>query len=99
MIASLLGIVALIFALAWFARRTGWSAKHRTQAMRVLGTQTLGSHRAALALVQVDDTRLMLGVTATQINVLHVWPAAENVSSAGAHEGAFRAVLHAQQEP
>jgi len=106
MIASLLGVVALILALAWLARRAGWLRGQPAQNLRVLATQTLGGTRAMLALVQVEDARLVLGVTAAQVNVLHVLPGGQAVRQTQdaqhdehpAHGSAFAAVLTAQQK-
>jgi len=104
MIASLLGVVALILALAWLARRTDWLRRQPAQTLRVLGTQALGGTRAMLALVQVEDARLVLGVTATQVNVLHILPGGQGASAQDEHNppaarsDAFAAVLNAQQE-
>lgn len=76
MLASLIAIVALILALAWAARRFTGLRGNAGQAMRLLGTQHLGgAGRAHLALVQVEDARLVLGVTATQVTLLHTLPA------------------------
>jgi len=96
MIASLLAIVALIFALAWIARRTGWLRGHGTRTMRLLGTQSLGSARTTLALVQIEDARLVLGVTATHITLLHTLPASAEKPPADQGE-AFHALLQAQR--
>jgi len=74
MVASLLGILALIFALAWLARRTGWMRASRTQTLCVIATHSLGN-RATLALVQIEDARLVLGVTPAQVSLLHTLPA------------------------
>jgi len=102
MIASLLAIVALIFALAWLARRTGWLRGHNTASMQLLGLQALGNTRATLALVQVADAQLVLGVTATQVTLLHTLDAQTtgrvppgNTQS----DVAFHTMLHTQQEP
>jgi len=75
---SLVGVVALMLALAWVARRTGFGLRARqSQTLKVLSTQSLGQARASLALVEVEGARLLLGVTATQVNVLHTLPASD----------------------
>jgi len=101
MIASLLAIVALIFALAWIARRTGWLRGQSTQTMRLLGTQSLGNARATLALVQIEDTRLVLGVTATHISLLHTLPTevfCDTAKPATDQPAPFHTMLQAQRE-
>ncbi|MER1966530.1 flagellar biosynthetic protein FliO [Castellaniella sp. GW247-6E4] len=80
---SLLLIVGLLLALAWAARRGGWL---RTVAgrggLKVSATQRLGA-RASLAIVEVEDARLVLGVTAQQITLLHTLPPAGADAAAG----------------
>jgi len=77
-LASLAGVVALMLALAWVARRTGFGLRARpSQTVKVLSMQSLGQARASLALVEVEGTRLLLGGTATQVNLLHTLPVAD----------------------
>ncbi|HXE19113.1 MAG TPA: flagellar biosynthetic protein FliO [Castellaniella sp.] len=73
-ILALLFIVGLLLGLAWMARRSGWIRQHinRTD-LKVLGTLRLGA-RSSIALVQVRDARLVVGVTAQQITLLHTLP-------------------------
>jgi len=94
MVGSLAGIVALIFVLAWLARRFGGLHGKPSATLRLIGTQSLGSTRACVALVQVADARLLLGVTATQVTLLHRVP--ENEQPLATSEQ-FAHVLHAQQ--
>jgi len=96
MIASLLAIVALIFALAWLARRMHWLRGRNTQSMQLISTQSLGNTRAMIALVQVEDARLVLGVTATHVTLLHTLPT--NDATPATH-ATFHTMLQAQQEP
>lgn len=72
---ALLFIVGLLLAMAWVARHSGWIRQHinRTD-LKVLGTLRLGA-RASIALVQVRDAQLVVGVTAQQITLLHTLPA------------------------
>ncbi|MGB3289206.1 MAG: flagellar biosynthetic protein FliO [Burkholderiaceae bacterium] len=73
LVISLVFIVALILAFAWITRRAGWLRGAGTQQLKVLGTQSLGA-RAYVTLVEVEDARLVLGVTANQISLLHTLP-------------------------
>jgi len=83
-ILALLFILVLLLALAWVARRGGWSRNPlRAANLRVLGTQSLGA-RCSLAVVQIDETRLVLGVTPQQITLLHTLPAAPDTSAPAA---------------
>lgn len=75
-ILALLFILVLMLALAWVARKGGW-IRHQTRAtnLRVLGSHSLGA-RCAVTVVQIDDTRLVLGVTPQHISLLHTLPPA-----------------------
>lgn|SRR5690554_7404287 len=74
-------IVALVFILmvllagAWAVRRTGLARGAGAQSLRVLASQNLGG-RALVVIVEVEDARLVLGVTAQQVNLLHTLPPA-----------------------
>ncbi|WP_345798242.1 flagellar biosynthetic protein FliO [Castellaniella sp. MT123] len=75
-ILALLFILGLLLALAWAARRGGWlRGPSGASNLRILGTHSLGT-RCSIAVVQIDDTRLVLGVTAQQVTLLHTLPAA-----------------------
>ncbi len=69
---GLLGIVALILGLAWFARRAGATGWARSSDMKVVATLALGT-RERLLVVDVAGTQILLGVTAQTINQLHVF--------------------------
>lgn len=71
---SLVLIVLLLLALAWVARRSKWLRGTSQSGLKVLSMQSLGS-RGALAIVEVQDARLVLGITAQQISLLHTLPA------------------------
>jgi flagellar protein FliO/FliZ len=74
-IVSLVFVIMLILAGAWFTRRAGWLRNGKAPAMRVLGAQSLGG-RAYVAMVEVEGARLVLGVTASQVSLLHTLPPA-----------------------
>ncbi|WP_017525059.1 flagellar biosynthetic protein FliO [Pusillimonas noertemannii] len=76
MVGSLALIVLLILAGAWLMRRAGWLRAGAGQAIRVVGAQSLGA-RSSVAIVQIEDQRLVLGVTPQQITLLHTLPAKE----------------------
>lgn len=69
---SLLLIIGLILALAWFLRRFGQVGSSRQGAMRVVASLALGT-RERLLLVQVGEQQLLLGVTPQQVRTLHVF--------------------------
>ncbi|WP_339615320.1 flagellar biosynthetic protein FliO [uncultured Gilvimarinus sp.] len=69
---GLLGIIALILALAWFAKRAGATGWSRSRDMKVVASLALGT-RERLLVVDVANTQILLGVTAQSINQLHVF--------------------------
>lgn len=69
---GLLGIVALILGLAWFAKRAGATGWSRSSDMKIVATLALGT-RERLLVVDIANTQILLGVTAQNINQLHVF--------------------------
>ena len=90
--ASLTFILALIFVLAWLARRAGWMRSGAQRAIRVVSTQSLGP-RAQLALVDIGGKRLLLGVTSSQITLLDTLPAAEDKDAESETAPSFATLL------
>ena len=74
-IVSLFLILMVILAGAWAVRRSGLGRSGSTQALRVSASQNLGN-RAWVAIVEVDDARLVLGITSQQVSLLHTLPPA-----------------------
>lgn len=69
---ALLFIVMLIMAVSWFIRRFGQGVLANTNNMKIVATMPLGTRERVL-LVEVGGQQILLGVTATQINTLHVF--------------------------
>ncbi|MFS9772532.1 flagellar biosynthetic protein FliO [Enterobacter chuandaensis] len=73
---ALFGIIAFILIAAWLAKRFGVAGKTAsTRGLKVSASTTLGP-RERVVIVDVEDARLVLGVTASTINVLHKLPPA-----------------------
>lgn len=73
---ALFGIIAFILIAARLAKRFGLAGKTAgTRGLKVSASTTLGP-RERVVIVEVDDARLVLGVTASNINVLHKLPPA-----------------------
>lgn len=81
-IVTLIFIVMVIMAAAWAVRRSGLGRSGNAQALRVVASQSLGN-RAWVAIVEVEDARLVVGVTAQQINLLHTLPPGVPPADAG----------------
>lgn len=65
-------IVGLILILGWFLRRFNQGGLFHNSSIKILATLPLGT-RERLAVIDVGGQQLLLGITATQINTLHVF--------------------------
>lgn len=72
---GLLFVLGLLLALAWVLKRAGFTAAQKRGGFyKVLATSSLGP-REKIALIEVGDTWLVVGITAHSINTLHSLPA------------------------
>jgi len=71
---GLILVIALILACAWLARRSGMLPSQRHPLLRQIDHLSLGA-RAGVAVIEVQDTWLIVGVTPGQITTLHTLPA------------------------
>ena len=66
---ALIAIIALILAAAWLVKRLGFAPKRTgVNGLKISASASL------VVVVDVEDARLVLGVTAGQINLLHKLP-------------------------
>ena len=70
---GLLVVILAIVVLAWFARRLNRFSSSADGSMKILGGLTMGT-RERIVLVEVESTRLVLGVSPGRIQALHVMP-------------------------
>ena len=75
--AGLMLVLVTILALAWAARRYGRFSMAGKGMVNLLGGIALGS-RERVVVVQIEDTRLVLGVAPGRIETLHVLSPAED---------------------
>ncbi|NYT65043.1 flagellar biosynthetic protein FliO [Alcaligenaceae bacterium] len=75
LVVSLIFVVLLILAIAWISRKSGWIRPKANQALKILSVQSVGT-RAHVAILEVEDARLVVGITGNQINLLHTLPPA-----------------------
>jgi len=80
-------VLALIVACAWLARRAGWLPVPSARLLRQIDQLSLGP-RSHITVVAVQDSWLVLGVTAGQITLLHCLPAPTDPASAMPAPGA-----------
>ncbi|MDY0065859.1 MAG: flagellar biosynthetic protein FliO [Steroidobacteraceae bacterium] len=82
---SLILVLALVFAAAWAMRRLRGFGRFGGGAIKIVADVALGAKERAV-LVQVGGRQLLLGVTANQVNTLHVLE--ENVQPDDGRPGA-----------
>jgi flagellar protein FliO/FliZ len=68
----LLVVVSLILLLAWIARRVGGIQLQNAGAIKVLSMLPVGN-KERIALVQVGDKQLLIGIAPGRVNTLHVF--------------------------
>jgi len=68
---GLIVILLMIFSLAWFMKKIGYSSMTGQGQLKIIASLNLGQ-KEKIALIQVGKQQLLVGMTATQINTLHV---------------------------
>jgi flagellar protein FliO/FliZ len=68
---SLLLVLAAVFAAAWVVRRLRGFGKFGANIIQIVADAPLGAKERAV-LIEVGGQQLLLGVTAGQVNLLHV---------------------------
>jgi len=69
---ALMGIIGLIFAISWFVKRFSQGAFSANAHIKILSAMPLGT-RERIVLVEAGGQQLLLGITSTNINTLHVF--------------------------
>ncbi len=95
MVLGLALVLAVIFALAWLAKRLNLNVAGSSAELRVLSAMTVGPKEKILML-EVEGKRLLLGVTAQQITLLQTLEgAAPETASAPVAGGGFAEKMQA----
>ncbi len=85
---GLMFIIVLIFGISWFVKRFGQGTFSGTTNIRVLSSFPLGT-RERLVLIDAGGQQLLLGITPTQINTLHVFETPVIADTAENHNSEF----------
>ncbi|WP_459618398.1 flagellar biosynthetic protein FliO [Bordetella sp. 2513F-2] len=92
-VAGLVLVVAAILMAAWLARRSGLMQRQDGSVLRMVGSLALGP-RQRIAVIQVQDTWLVVGLTPGGMTALHTLPAGTvPAPDAGTPLPAFAATL------
>ncbi|MDR7089505.1 flagellar biosynthetic protein FliO [Cellvibrio fibrivorans] len=69
---ALMGIIGLIFAISWFVKRFSQGTFSANAHIKILSAMPLGT-RERIVLIEAGGQQLLLGITSTHINTLHVF--------------------------
>lgn len=95
MVLGLAAVLGVIFGLAWLARRFNLNVAGASGSLRVVSAMTVGPKEKILV-VEVEDKRLLLGVTSQQITLLQVLEGeAPNPVTSAASAGGFAEKMQA----
>lgn len=99
LVLGLLLIIGLIFALSWLVRRMGSGGLLSSNQIKVVAAMPLGT-RERIVVVEVGGQQLLLGITATQINTLHVFsePVIDSQQATGQSEFGKKLMAVLQQK-
>lgn len=96
-VGSVLALILLVILFcAWLAKRMGFSAKRiNSKSLSISASVSVGQ-RERVVIVDVDDARLVLGVTAQNITHLHTLPPkkTDDPTDPTAAAADFRKMLH-----
>lgn len=67
----LLLVIALLFIITWLLRRSGLAQQAANRHLKILGGVSIGPKERVL-LLQVGQDQILVGVTASEINLLHM---------------------------
>ena len=80
--ASLIAVVATIFALGWVLRRLPGAGRGANGAMRIVSALAVGTRERVLW-IEAGGKHLLIGVTAQNVSKLHEFPEAPVLTEPG----------------
>ncbi|MDC0662161.1 flagellar biosynthetic protein FliO [Marinobacter sp. SS21] len=87
---GLLFVIGMIFLCAWLVRRMSGLTGMNNQLMKVVSVMNLGA-RERIALIEVGDQQILVGITPSTIRTLHVFEEpVTDAEAAGSSEFARR---------
>ena len=91
---ALMGIIGLIFAISWFVRRFSQGGFAASSTIKILAAMPLGT-RERIVLIDAGGQQLLVGITATNINTLHVFETPIVIDNAAGTQSDFSRKLMA----
>ena len=77
---GLLVVLGLIVGLAWVTRRVRGHTSRSTQQIKIVAQLAVGA-KERISLIELEDTWILVGITQTQLNALHVMPKAATTTN------------------
>ncbi len=85
---SLLLVIAAIFLVGWFYARVQGMRGGSSKVINILASQSLGS-KERIVLVEVGDKQIVVGMTSTSLQTLHIFDEPVVVADERANSSAF----------
>lgn len=92
---SMLIVVAAILVLGWFYSRSRLAGSGASDIINVVATRALGP-KERLLVVEVADTQLLIGMTSTSVQTLHVFDTPIEIATEEYASSGFAARLRSQ---
>lgn len=92
---SMLIVVAAILVLGWFYSRSRFAGSGASDIINVVATRALGP-KERLLVVEVADQQLLIGMTSTAVQTLHVFDTPIDIVEAEPANTGFAARLRSQ---
>jgi len=97
MVMGLVVVISLILGLAWVLKKYGRLPNNNQANMKVLGGLSLGTREKAI-LIEVENKRLLVGVTPGHIQTLHVLDdSADSTVAAGSFDSKLEEVMEGKK--
>ena len=92
---SMLIVVAAILVLGWFYSRSRLAGVGASDVINVVASRALGP-KERLMVVEVADQQLLIGMTSTSVQTLHVFDTPISIAAAEPSSSGFAARLRSQ---
>jgi flagellar protein FliO/FliZ len=92
---SMLIVVAAILVLGWFYSRSRFAGSGASDIINVVATRALGP-KERLMVVEVADQQLLIGMTSTAVQTLHVFDTPISIAATKPASSGFAARLRTQ---
>ncbi len=93
---SLVVVVILILVAAWIARRSGFM-RSNSNVIKFIAAHPLGN-KSSIVVVEVEQQKLVLGVSPQQVNLLHVLPPTNDEFQTTLHQAVSAQQQHSSSE-